>query len=146
MAKANKTTETAVSVTDFINSYVEKDEKKTDSFQLIELMSKWSGFEPKMWGPTIIGFGSYHYKYASGHEGDAPIIGFSPRKAEFSLYVYSPTEESKTLLDDLGKFKMGKACIYIKKLSDINIGVLEKICTLSIAYINENHECACREK
>ncbi len=146
MAKANKTTETAVSVTDFINSYVEKDEKKTDSFQLIELMSKWSGFEPKMWGPTIIGFGSYHYKYASGHEGDAPIIGFSPRKAEFSLYVYSPTEESKTLLDDLGKFKMGKACIYIKKLSDINIDVLEKICTLSIAYINENHECACREK
>ncbi|WP_449400819.1 DUF1801 domain-containing protein [Chryseobacterium wanjuense] len=146
MAKANKTTETAVSVTDFINSYVEKHEKKTDSFQLIELMSKWSGFEPKMWGPTIIGFGSYHYKYASGHEGDAPIIGFSPRKAEFSLYVYSPTEESKTLLDDLGKFKMGKACIYIKKLSDINIDVLEKICTLSIAYINENHECACREK
>jgi hypothetical protein len=146
MAKANKTTETAVSVTDFINSYVEKDEKKTDSFELIKLMSKWSGFEPKMWGPTIIGFGSYHYKYASGHEGDAPIIGFSPRKAEFSLYVYSPTEESKPLLDDLGKFKMGKACIYIKKLSDINIDVLEKICTLSIAYINENHECACREK
>lgn len=146
MAKANKTTETAVSVTDFINSYVEKDEKKADSFELIKLMSKWSGFEPKMWGPTIIGFGSYHYKYASGHEGDAPIIGFSPRKAEFSLYVYSPTEESKPLLDDLGKFKMGKACIYIKKLSDINIDVLEKICTLSIAYINENHECACREK
>jgi hypothetical protein len=146
MAKANKTTETAVSVTDFINSYVEKDEKKTDSFELIKLMSKWSGFEPKMWGPTIIGFGSYHYKYASGHEGDAPIIGFSPRKAEFSLYVYSPTEESKPLLDDLGKFKMGKACIYIKKLSDINIDILEKICTLSIAYINENHECACREK
>ncbi|SEV88744.1 protein of unknown function (DU1801) [Chryseobacterium wanjuense] len=146
MAKANKTTETAVSVTDFINSYVEKDEKKADSFELIKLMSKWSGFEPKMWGPTIIGFGGYHYKYASGHEGDAPIIGFSPRKAEFSLYVYSPTEESKPLLDDLGKFKMGKACIYIKKLSDINIDVLEKICTLSIAYINENHECACREK
>lgn len=146
MAKANKTTETAVSVTDFINSYVEKDEKKADSFELIKLMSKWSGFEPKMWGPTIIGFGSYHYKYASGHEGDAPIIGFSPRKAEFSLYVYSPTEESKPLLDDLGKFKMGKACIYIKKLSDINIDILEKICTLSIAYINENHECACREK
>ena len=146
MAKANNTTETAVSVTDFINSYVEKDEKKTDSFELIKLMSKWSGFEPKMWGPTIIGFGSYHYKYASGHEGDAPIIGFSPRKAEFSLYVYSPTEESKPLLDDLGKFKMGKACIYIKKLSDINIDILEKICTLSIAYINENHECACREK
>jgi hypothetical protein len=145
MAK-NKTTETTVSVTDFINSYVEKDEKKTDSFQLIELMSKWSGFKPKMWGPTIIGFGSYHYKYASGHEGDMPLIGFSPRKAEFSLYVYSPTEESKPLLEDLGKFKMGKACIYVKKLSDINIDILEKLCKASITYINENHECACREK
>jgi hypothetical protein len=146
MAKANKTNETAVNVTDFINSYVEKDEKKADSFQLIELLSKWSGFEPKMWGPTIIGFGSYHYKYASGHEGDAPIIGFSPRKAEFSLYVYSPTKESEPLLNDLGKFKMGKACIYVKKLSDINIDTLEKICKATIAYINENHECACREK
>jgi hypothetical protein len=133
MAKANKTSETNVNVTDFVNSYVEKDEKKADSFQLIELMSKWSGFEPKMWGPTIIGFGSYHYKYASGHEGDMPLIGFSPRKAEFSLYVYSPTEESKLLLDNLGKFKMGKACIYIKKLSDININTLEKLCKATIA-------------
>ena len=113
MAK-NKTTETKISVVDFINSYVVNDQKKADSFQLIKLMSKWSGFEPKMWGPTIIGFGSYHYKYASGHEGDAPLIGFSPRKAEFSLYVYSPTEENKHLLDDFGKFKIGKVCIYIK--------------------------------
>lgn len=146
MAKANKTTETDINVTDFINSFVEKDEKKADSFQLIQLMSEWSGFDPKMWGPTIIGFGSYHYKYASGHEGDMPLIGFSPRKAEFSLYVYSPTEESKYLLDDFGKFKMGKSCIYIKKLSDINIDTLEKMCKASIAYLNENHECACREK
>ncbi|KIC62571.1 DUF1801 domain-containing protein [Chryseobacterium taiwanense] len=146
MAKANKTNETTVNVIDFINSYVEKDEKKSDSFQLIKLMSSWSGFEPKMWGPTIIGFGSYHYKYASGHEGDAPIIGFSPRKAEFSLYVYSPTEESKPLLDHLGKFKMGKACIYIKRLSDINIDILEKLCKMTITHINEHHECACREK
>ncbi|MET0946408.1 MAG: DUF1801 domain-containing protein [Flavobacterium sp.] len=143
MAK-NKTTETEVNVTDFINSYVDNDQKKADSFQLIELMSKWSGFEPKMWGPTIIGFGSYHYKYASGHEGDSPIIGFSPRKAEFSLYVFSPTEENKHLLDDLGKFKMAKACIYIKKLTDINIPTLETLCKTSIAYINEHHECACR--
>lgn len=145
MAKT-KTTETAISVVDFINSYVDNDQKKADSFQLIKLMSKWSGFEPKMWGPTIIGFGSYHYKYASGHEGDAPLIGFSPRKAAFSLYVYSPTEENKRLLDDFGKFKLAKACIYIKKLSDINILVLEKLCKTSIAYLNEHHECACREK
>jgi hypothetical protein len=146
MAKANKTNETEVKVNDFIDSYVENDQKKTDSFELIKLMTEWSGFEPKMWGPTIIGFGSYHYKYASGHEGDAPIIGFSPRKAEFSLYVYSPTEENKPLLEDLGKFKMGKACIYVKKLSDINIDTLEKLCKTTIEYINENHECACREK
>ncbi len=144
MAK-NKTTETEVSVHDFIDSFVENEQKKAESYRLIELMSAWSGFEPKMWGPTIIGFGSYHYKYKSGHEGDAPIIGFSPRKAEFSLYVYSETEDSKRLLNDLGKFKIAKACIYMKRLSDINISVLEKLCMDSIAYVNENHECACRQ-
>ncbi len=143
MAK-NKTTETEVSVIDFINSYVDDDQKKADSFRLIELMSKWAGFEPKMWGPTISGFGSYHYKYASGREGDAPLIGFSPRKAEFSLYVFSPIEEHKHLLDDFGKYKIKKACIYIKKLSDINIKTLEKMCKATIAYLNEHHECACR--
>jgi hypothetical protein len=146
MAAKNKTTETQVSVTDFINSYVENDQKKEDSFQLISLMSEWSGFEPKMWGPTIIGFGRYNYKYDSGHEGSAPMIGFSPRKAEFSLYVYSPTEENKPLLEDLGKFKIGKACIYMKKLSDINIPTLKKLCDGTIAYLNEHHEFACREK
>lgn len=143
MAVKNKTTETEVDVKDFINSYVDNKQKRADSFQLIELMTKWSGFEPKMWGPTIIGFGSYHYKYASGHEGDAPLIGFSPRKAEFSLYVFSPTEDNKHLLDDLGKFKMGKVCIYVKKLNDINISTLEKLCKTTINYINEHHECAC---
>jgi hypothetical protein len=141
-----KTTYTEVKVIDFINSYVYNDQKKTDSFRLIELMREWSGFEPRMWGPTIVGFGNYHYKYASGHEGDAPIIGFSPRKPEFSLYVFSPTEESKKLLDELGKFKMGKACIYVKKLSDINIFTLEKLSKISIAYIQAHHECACREE
>ena len=145
MAKKNKTSETGVSVRDFINSFVDNEQKKADSFRLIELMREWSGFEPKMWGPTIIGFGSYHYKYASGHEGDAPLIGFSPRKAAFSLYVFSPTQDNKHLLDDLGKFKIAKACIYIKKLSDINISTLEKLCRSSIVYINEHHECACRE-
>ncbi|TRW26450.1 DUF1801 domain-containing protein [Flavobacterium zepuense] len=141
----NKTTETQVSVTDFINAYVENDQKKQDSFQLIELMREWSGFEPKMWGPTIIGFGSYNYKYASGHQGTAPLIGFSPRKAEFSLYVYSPTEDNKHLLDNFGKYKIGKACIYIKKLSDIDIPILQKMCEATIAYLNEHHECASRE-
>ena len=145
MAKKNKTSETEVSVRDFINSYVDNEQKKADSFRLIGLMREWSGFEPKMWGPTIIGFGSYHYRYASGHEGDAPLIGFSPRKAAFSLYVFSPTQDNKHLLDELGKFKIAKACIYIKKLSYINIPTLEKLCRSSILYINEHHECACRE-
>lgn len=144
MAK-NKTNETEVNVTDFINSYVENEQKKADSFELIKLMQNWTGFEPKMWGPTIIGFGSCHYKYASGHEGDMPLLGFSPRKAAFSLYIYAPTEDNSDLLDGLGKFKMGKACIYVKKLSDINSDALEKICLATLDYLNEHHECACRE-
>lgn len=143
MAK-NKTTETQVDVFDFIESYVDNDQKKADSYQLIELMKEWSGFDPKMWGPTIIGFGSYHYKYASGHEGNAPILGFSPRKAQFSLYIYSKTEKSDALLKDLGKFKMGKACIYFKKLTDIHIPIVKELCMETIAYLNEHHECACR--
>lgn len=145
MAK-NKTAETTVKVADFIHAFVDNEQKKADSFQLMELMTQWSGFEPKMWGPSIIGFGSYHYKYASGHEGDAPMLGFSPRKAAFSLYVFSPTEDNKHLLEDLGKFKMSKACIYVKKLADINLAVLEKLCKSSIAYLEEHHECACRKK
>ena len=143
MAK-NKTTETEVNVYDFIESYVDNDQKKANSHKLIELMSEWSGFEPKMWGPTIIGFGSYHYKYASGHEGDAPLLGFSPRKTQFSLYIYSKTEKSDILLTDLGKFKMGKACIYFKKLADLNISIVEKLSMETIAYLNEHQECACR--
>jgi hypothetical protein len=141
MAKQNKTAETAVDVAEFIHAYVDNDQKKADSFQLVELMKEWSGYEPKMWGPTIIGFGSYHYKYASGHEGDAPIIGFSPRKAEFSLYVCLPTADNKHLLDELGKYKIAKSCMYIKKLSDIHISVLQQLCKKTIAsHINKHHE------
>lgn len=145
MAKT-KTNYTEVDVKDFLDSYVDNEHKRTDSLQLIELMKEWSDSEPKMWGPSIIGFGNYHYKYASGHEGDAPVIGFSPRKAAFSLYVYSDTEKSKLLLPDLGKFKMSKACIYIKKLSDINIPILKELCMESIQYISEHYECSCRAK
>lgn len=144
MAK-NKTAQTEIPVRDFIESFVENEQKKADSYQLMELMQQWSGFPPKMWGPSIIGFGSYHYKYASGHEGDAPLIGFSPRKAEFSLYVFSPTPENEHLLKDLGKFKMGKACIYVKRLSDINIQTLETLCKTTIAYISKHNECACHQ-
>ena len=96
-------------------------------------MSKWSGHKAKMWGSTIIGFGSYHYKYDSGREGNAPLIGFSPRKAAFSLYVYSPTEENLHLLENLEKFKMAKSCIYVKKLADIDLSTLKKLCETTIA-------------
>ncbi len=145
MAKT-KTTYTGHDVIDFVNTYVDNEQKKADSFQLIELMQEWSESEPKMWGPTIIGFGSYHYKYASGHEGEAPVLGFSPRKAALTFYVYSDTERSKLVLADLGKFKMSKACIYVKKLSDINLAALKELCVESIKYISEHHECSCRVK
>lgn len=145
MAKT-KTTYTGKDVTDFVNSYVDNKQKKADSFRLMELMQEWSGSEPMMWGPSIIGFGNYHYKYASGHEGDAPVLGFSPRKAALTLYVYSETEKSKSLLADLGKYKMSKACIYVKKLSDINASALKELCIESINYINEHYECSCRIK
>ena len=145
MAK-NKTSETKVIPLDFINDYVENETKKADSVRLLELMHKWSGFEAKMWGATIVGFGSYHYKYASGHEGDAPFLGFSPRKAAFSLYVLSPIEEQKKLLESLGNFKMGKGCLYVKKLSDLNIETLEKICKTTLAYLHEHHARSSGEK
>lgn len=145
MAKT-KTTYTEIDVKDFLDSYVDNEQKKADSLQLIKLMQEWSDSEPKMWGPSIIGFGNYHYKYESGHEGDAPVIGFSPRKAAFSLYIYSDTEKSKLLLPNLGKFKMSKACIYIKKLSDIDVSILKELCMESIQYISEHHECSCRAK
>jgi len=133
MAK-NKTTENEVSVTHFINSFVESDQKKQDSFQLVALMQKWSGCEPKMWGPSIIGFGSYHYKYTSGHEGDAPLIAFSPRKAAFSLYVTTPEKDDQQLLDKLGKYKKEKGCIYFKKLADLNLDTLENLCKAAIQH------------
>lgn len=131
MAK-NKTTETTVDVMDFINT-VEDETKRDDSRQLIKIMEKVSGSKAKMWGPSIVGFGFYHYKYESGHEGDACLIGFSPRKQAFSLYLYTNTPESQQLLTQLGKYKMAKACIYIKKLSDIEETVLIKLLKLSIA-------------
>ncbi|WP_286969579.1 DUF1801 domain-containing protein [Flavobacterium sp. UBA4854] len=132
MAK-NKTTETQSSVTDFINA-VENEVKKSDAFELLKIIQKATGFEPKMWGPSIIGFGSYHYKYDSGHEGDAPLAGFSPRKTAMTVYFYLPEEKREELLSKLGKHTSSKACIYIKKLTDIDIEILKKIILLSIEY------------
>lgn len=138
MAK-NKTQENQISVLDFINS-VEDLQKREDSFRLLEIMKKASGYDAKMWGTSIIGFGKYHYKYASGHEGEAAIVGFSPRKAATSLYILTCNDTDKHLLDSLGNFKMAKACIYIKKLDDINIDTLIAIIKASIKYIDSNYE------
>jgi hypothetical protein len=128
-----------VDVEEFINN-LDNEQKKKDSFELIELMEKATGEKAKMFGPTIIGFGQYHYKYASGHEGDAPLLGFSPRKAAISLYVTTGCDDQKQYLEGLGKYKMAKACIYIKKLDDINIEVLNKIMKESIEFVSSKYE------
>lgn len=138
MAK-NKTEPTQASVERFIQTFANSEQKKKDSYELIDLMKKVSGHEPKMWGPSIIGFGSYHYKYASGHEGDAPIIGFSPRKAAISLYVYTGLDEHEHLLEGLGKYKIGKVCIYVNKLSDIDRQKLIRLMKESIRYIKSKY-------
>lgn len=141
MAAKNKTNVTNADVVEFIQTFANNDRKISESLELLELMEKWSGYKAKMWGPSIIGFGAYHYKYASGHEGDAPIIGFSPRKAAFSLYVYTPLPEIDELLEQLGKFKQSKACTYVNKLSDIDLSVLEKICKISLRHFREKYVC-----
>lgn len=123
----------------FIQTRVENEAQRADSLELIHLFKSWSGWEPRMWGTSIIGFGNYHYKYASGHEGDAPVLGFSPRKSATSLYVYSDTERSKELLAQLGKYKMGKSCIYVKSLKDINKQVLEELSKETIAYLKKRY-------
>ncbi len=137
MAK-NKTTETASSVTEFVNK-VENEVKRSDSFKLIEMFKSITGFEPKMWGPTIIGFGSYHYKYESGHEGDAPLAGFSPCKDSIVLYFATEYENRERLLIQLGKHKSSKACVYVKKLSDIDLGILEIMIMNSIATVTKQY-------
>lgn len=132
----NKTIETEGSVNDFISSVADTT-KRNDSFELVKIMQGQTGFEPKMWGPAIIGFGSYHYKYASGREGDAPLVAFSPRKEAISLYCYTLSEDREELLSKFGKHKAGKGCIYIKKLTDINIEVLKEMISLSVENLNK---------
>ncbi|WP_113924745.1 DUF1801 domain-containing protein [Cognataquiflexum aquatile] len=138
MAK-NKTQETEGSVADFINA-IEDDQKRKDSFELIRIFREASGFDPKMWGSSIIGFGSYHYKYDSGREDDAPLTGFSPRKAAISLYFSCDVEgHHGSLLSQLGKFKNGKSCVYINKLSDVKEDVIKALAKESIKFILEKY-------
>ena len=135
MAK-NKTAETNSSVTEFVNK-VENEGKRDDSYKLIEIFKSITGFEPRMWGPTIIGFGNYHYKYESGHEGDAPLAAFSPRKDSLVLYMASEFENREVLLSQLGKHKSSKACVYVKKLSDIDLKILETMTVNSMSYVTK---------
>lgn len=133
-----KTKQTDADVTDFINTFADTEQKRKDSFELLKIMQDFTGFEPKMWGASIIGFGRYHYKSTrSTQEGDWPLVGFSPRKAAISLYVYSGLPEHAYLLENLGKYKMGKACIYVKKLSDIDQEVLKKMMQETIDFLTK---------
>jgi len=124
----------------FIESFADTDQKRQDSHDLITLMSKVSGCPPQMWGASMIGFGAYHYKSdRSKQEGDWFLLGFSPRKAAISLYVYTGAPEHAHLLEGLGKFKVAKACIHIQKLADIDQGVLTKIMKTTLAYLRQKH-------
>jgi len=135
-----KTRPTGQDVEEFIRSFADTEQKRKDSFELLGLMQELTGEEPKMWGPSIIGFGHYHYKSEkSSQEGDWPLVGFSPRKAAISLYVYTGSPEHGHLLKDLGKFKMGKACIYVKKLSDINQEALKRLMLETIGYLQDKY-------
>lgn len=135
-----KTKQTNADVTEFINSFANTEQKKKDSFELVKLMQDFTGHEPRMWGDSIIGFGSYHYKSErSRQEGDWPLVGFSPRKTAISLYVFSGMPEHEHLLKDLGKFKKGAACIYVKKLSDINTEVLKNIMKATIDFLKAKY-------
>lgn len=135
-----KTKKNEADVYEFIDSYANTELKKQDSYELVKLMQQVSGQEPKMWGDSIIGFGQYHYKSErSSQEGDWMLIGFSPRKTAISLYVYTGCAGQEELLKDLGKFKMGKACIYVKKLSDINQEPLKKLMKSTIEFLQAKH-------
>ncbi len=138
MAKAeNKTKPTRVSVTAFINA-VENETRRRDAKTLLAMMKKITGEKPKMWGPTIIGFGEYHYKYASGREGDMLLVGFSPRKANMVLYVMGSIAENDPLRKKLGKYKTGRSCLYVNKLEDVDPKVLEKIIEKSYKTTKKN--------
>jgi hypothetical protein len=136
MAKAKpKTVETEASVTKFIKA-VPDERKRNDSLALIEIMRQITKQEPKMWGPSIVGFGKYHYKYASGHEGDCCVTGFSPRKADLTIYIMCGFTKSPELMKTLGKHKTGKACLYIKTLDDVHLPTLRKLIRESVKYIS----------
>ena len=131
-----KTKPTTVSVESFLKK-VADEQQREDAFAILALMKDLTGLEPKMWGPSIVGFGEYHYKYASGHEGDCCLIGFSPRKGNLSLYFIPGLERFEAQLKKLGKYKTGKACLYIKKLADVDCAVLREMIQAGFAMMSQ---------
>lgn len=126
-----KTKERKASVEKFLNN-VKDDQKREDSFKILKMMKQITKAEPKMWGSSMIGFGNYHYKYASGREGDWFLAGFSPRKQYLTLYIMTDINKYKELLNKLGKHKTGKGCLYINKLDDVDVKVLKELITTSV--------------
>lgn len=126
-----KTKQNDASVTAFLDR-VADEKRRRDSYVMLEMMKKITGDEPKMWGDAIIGFGIEHYQYASGREGDMPIIGFSPRKQALTLYISMEFDGAQELLNRLGKYKRGKVCLYINRLTDVDMAVLEDLITRSL--------------
>lgn len=133
-----KTKVNDASVEDFLNR-VADERKRKDSFTILELMKQVTGAEPRMWGDSIVGFGSYHYKYASGQEGDWPLTGFSPRKQALTLYITSGFDRYEALLGRLGKFSTGKSCLYVKKVEDIDLGVLSELVSQSVEHMRRTN-------
>jgi hypothetical protein len=133
-----KTKETDSSVIEFIES-VDNPRKREDAYKLLDIFTEITGYEAKMWGTSIIGFGKYHYKYDSGHEGDAPLVGFSPRKAKISLYFATGDTQREKLLKDFGKRTKGKACVYISKVADIHVDVLKALIKQSVMFLKETY-------
>jgi hypothetical protein len=131
----SKTKQMDVAVADFL-AMIEHPTRAADAQILMELFQRITGFEPKMWGPTIIGFGQYHYVYGSGREGDCNATGFSPRKAAQSIYVMPGYNDYSEILSRLGKYKMGKACLYVTKLADIDLDVLEELIRAGLRDLN----------
>ena len=127
----NKTKPTQVSVSEFLDG-IGDESRRADARAVMKLMQAATGEKPAMWGPSIIGFGTYHYKYKSGREGDMPIACFSPRKSELVLYGMMGFDGANSLLEKLGKYKTGKGCLYIKRLSDVDLKLLDKMIQKSV--------------
>ena len=135
----NKTKATRASVTAFIHS-IEDKQKRADARKVATMMRKATGKRARMWGASIVGYGTYHYKYESGREGDFMITGFSPRRQALTVYILAGFGRFDTLMGKLGKYKTGKSCLYIKRLSDVDEKVLEKLIDASVRYMRENYE------